>query len=91
MGYQYNNLGMLTGFCTSSSYYLDATDYDATGQDEGAVHSPVGCKVTPRMRMPLLACSITARMYAWVPSSRSAVKKAAPGSRRPENAGTATR
>ena len=26
-----------------------------------AVHSPVGCKVTPRMRMRLLACSITAR------------------------------
>ncbi len=27
-----------------------------------AVHSPVGCKVTPRMRMHLVACSITARM-----------------------------
>jgi len=26
-----------------------------------AVHSPVGCRVTPRMRMRLLACSITAR------------------------------
>jgi tetratricopeptide (TPR) repeat protein len=25
------------------------------------VHSPVGCKVTPRMRIRLLACSITAR------------------------------
>jgi len=30
---------MLTGFGTSSSYYLGATDYDATGQDEG---TPVG-------------------------------------------------
>jgi hypothetical protein len=39
VGYQHNNLGMLTGFGTSRSYYLDATDYDATGQDEG---TPVG-------------------------------------------------
>jgi hypothetical protein len=30
---------MLTGFGISSSYYMDATDYDATGQDEG---TPVG-------------------------------------------------
>src|SRR5689334_2178785 len=40
-----------------------------------AVHSPVGCRVTPRMRMRLVACSMTARTWAWVPSSRSAVKK----------------
>ena len=39
------------------------------------VHSPVGWSVTPRMRMRLLACWTTARTYAWVPSSRSAVKK----------------
>src|SRR5436190_16228814 len=31
--------------------------------------------VTPRMRMRRVACSITARTYAWVPSSSSAVKK----------------
>ncbi len=30
-----------------------------------AVHSPVGCKVPPRMRIRLLARSITARTYAW--------------------------
>ena len=34
-----------------------------------------GCKVTPRILMRRLACSITARTYAWVPSRRSAVKK----------------
>jgi hypothetical protein len=39
------------------------------------VHSPVGCSVTPRMRIRRVACSITARTWAWVPSSRSAVKK----------------
>jgi hypothetical protein len=39
------------------------------------VHSPVGCRVTPRMRMRRVACSITARTQAWVPSSRSALKK----------------
>src|ERR1035438_4223207 len=43
------------------------------------VHSPVGCKVTPRMRIRLVACSIRARTYAWVPSSRSAVKKSHAG------------
>jgi hypothetical protein len=26
-----------------------------------AAHSPVGCRVTPRMRMRLVACSITTR------------------------------
>jgi hypothetical protein len=31
VGHQHNKLGMLTGFGTSSSYYRDATDYDATG------------------------------------------------------------
>jgi hypothetical protein len=40
-----------------------------------AVHCPVGCKVTPRMRTRRVACSITARTLAWVPSSKSAVKK----------------
>jgi hypothetical protein len=30
----------------------------------GAVHSPVGCRVTPRMRMRRVACSITARTWA---------------------------
>src|ERR1019366_1195678 len=29
-----------------------------------AVHSPVGCRVTPRMRMRRVACSITARTQA---------------------------
>src|SRR6201987_5246925 len=41
----------------------------------GAVHSPVGGRVTPRMRMRLVACSMAARTQAWVPSSRPAVKK----------------
>jgi hypothetical protein len=40
-----------------------------------AVRAPVGCGVTPRMRMRRVACSITARTCARVPSSRSAVKK----------------
>src|ERR1019366_7977729 len=30
-----------------------------------AVHSPVGCRVTPRMRMRRVACSITASTQAW--------------------------
>src|SRR5450755_2704412 len=56
-----------------------------------AVHSPVGCKVSPRMLMRRVAWSITASTQARVPSSRSAVKKAAPGPRRPGSAGTVTR
>src|ERR1019366_7249216 len=40
-----------------------------------AVQSPDGCKVTPRMRMRLVAGSITARTWAWVPPGRPAVKK----------------
>jgi hypothetical protein len=36
---------------------------------------PGGVRVTPRMRMRRVACSITVRTWAWVPSSKSAVKK----------------
>jgi hypothetical protein len=39
------------------------------------VYSPMGCGVTPRIRMRRVACSIKARTQAWVPSSRSTVKK----------------
>jgi hypothetical protein len=55
VGYQYNNLGMLTGFGTSSSYYLDATDYYATGQDEGTTVAPTATswsRNTPTTRPP---------------------------------------
>ena len=40
-----------------------------------AVQSPVGCSVTPRMRIRRVACPITARTWAWVPSGRSTLKK----------------
>jgi hypothetical protein len=39
------------------------------------VHAPVGCGVTPGMRMRRVACSITARTEAWLPPGRSTVKK----------------
>jgi hypothetical protein len=40
-----------------------------------AVHAPVGYRVTPRMRMRRVACSITASTQARVPPGRSTVKK----------------
>lgn len=42
VGFQYNNLGLLTGFGTSSTYYLDDTGYDATGQLESTTFGPYG-------------------------------------------------
>ena len=51
MGYQYNKPGMLTGFGTSSSYYLDATDYDATGQDEGTPSRRLRRPAGPEIRL----------------------------------------
>jgi RHS repeat-associated protein len=42
VGYQYNALGMLTGFGTTSTYYLDSTSYDATGQDESSTFGAYG-------------------------------------------------
>jgi RHS repeat-associated protein len=42
VGYQYNTLGLLTGFGTTSTYYLDATSYDATGQDESNTFGAYG-------------------------------------------------
>src|ERR1017187_7048703 len=43
------------------------------------VHVLAGCGVTPGMRMRRVACSITARAYAWVPPGRSAMKKSLAG------------
>src|SRR5207248_10070276 len=39
------------------------------------VRSPVGCSVTPRMRIRRVACSTTAGAWAGVPLRRSIVKK----------------
>src|SRR6266581_3688679 len=43
------------------------------------VHSPAGCRVTPRMRMRRAACPVTAGTQAWVPPGRPAVKKSQTG------------
>ena len=47
-----------------------------------------GCSVAPRTRTRRLPCSITARTYAFVPLSRSAVKSLALGSPAPGTTGT---
>jgi hypothetical protein len=40
-----------SGFGTSSSYYLDATDYDATGQDEGTPSRRLRRPTGPEIRL----------------------------------------